>query len=54
MQIGPESRIHLRPQSTGMATAPLVRFRVFLWHIAIGLITAGAAAYLYQLYLTIP
>jgi uncharacterized membrane protein YraQ (UPF0718 family) len=37
-----------------MAVLPLVRFRVFLWHIAIGLITAGAAAYLYQLYLTIP
>ena len=37
-----------------MAVLPLVRFRVFLWHIAIGLITAAAAAYLYQLYLTIP
>ena len=36
-----------------MAVLPLVRFRIFLWHIAIGLITAGAAAYMYQLYLTL-
>jgi uncharacterized protein len=36
-----------------MAVLPLVRLPVFLWHIAIGMSTAGVAAYLYQIYLTI-
>lgn len=34
-----------------MAVLPLVRFRVFVWHLIIGLVGAIAAAYLYQFYL---
>jgi uncharacterized protein len=36
-----------------MAVLPLVRTRIFVWHILVGLVAAGIAAYTYQLYLSL-
>lgn len=36
-----------------ISVLPLVRFRVFLWHLALGIVTAVLAAYGYQAFLSI-